>query len=116
MVDEKIVKSRVDAGVRWLDETVPGWHNKIDLTVFQVNECGKCVIGQVFGSYNKLWSYFDHDMVWAHHHGFWCSPVEDMVDGEQFRMYMMDYYDILRQMWEDVIFNRQAYPLLQKDI
>lgn len=36
-----------------LDAALPGWHNRIDLSKFDINHNSNCVLGQLFGSYGK---------------------------------------------------------------
>lgn len=46
--DDLDVETRVERGVLWLDEHVPGWYHRIDLDVFDIRSCNRCVCGQVF--------------------------------------------------------------------
>ena len=48
MVDEDLYRSRVMAGVEWLDETVPDWVERIDLGKFVFIDPDSCVLGQLF--------------------------------------------------------------------
>jgi hypothetical protein len=46
-----LIKDRVANGVMWLDATVPGWWQKIDLSIFDLRGCTRCILGQVFHEY-----------------------------------------------------------------
>lgn len=39
--------SRVKRGAMLLDEKLPGWHNRVNPDVLNINDCSKCVIGQL---------------------------------------------------------------------
>lgn len=45
------VVDRVSCGVGWLDENVPGWHNRIDLGKFHIIFSDCCVLGQLEGDF-----------------------------------------------------------------
>lgn len=45
------VAERVAAGAKWLDGRHPRWLDLVDVKVLDLASCGRCVLGQVFGSY-----------------------------------------------------------------
>jgi len=42
------VAERVARGAELLDETLPGWDERIDLAWLELSSCYRCVIGQLF--------------------------------------------------------------------
>jgi hypothetical protein len=45
------VRARVERGAAFLDTRVPGWRDRIDPETLRINSSDKCVLGQLFGSY-----------------------------------------------------------------
>ncbi|KXK63382.1 hypothetical protein AWW66_03450 [Micromonospora rosaria] len=48
-VDE--LQDRVTAGVAWLDQHHPGWADRIDVDVLDLDDSLSCVLGQVVGDF-----------------------------------------------------------------
>lgn len=45
-------KARIHKGVEFLDERMPGWAKKLNLTTLNINSIRYCILGQLFnGSY-----------------------------------------------------------------
>lgn len=49
---ELTVEERVANGMAFLDEHVPGWHDRICLDLLDIEDCTWCVLGQVFDGYH----------------------------------------------------------------
>jgi hypothetical protein len=47
------VQERVGAGATLLDMSVPGWAEKIDVKTLSLNNCNRCVLGQIFSTYEN---------------------------------------------------------------
>jgi hypothetical protein len=47
------VKERVARGVALLDERVPGWRKRIDLSAFNFESLECCVLGQLYGGWGR---------------------------------------------------------------
>lgn len=45
--------TQINAGIKLLDSTTPGWREKIDLDQLDLGSCSVCVLGQVFGDYDE---------------------------------------------------------------
>jgi hypothetical protein len=45
-------EKQVKAGMVLLDEKVPRWRGKLDLTRLDISRSDQCVLGQVYGNYN----------------------------------------------------------------
>lgn len=43
---------RVERGMAWLDAHVPGWLDRIDMETLDIGDCDRCVLGQLFGSFD----------------------------------------------------------------
>lgn len=44
---------QIAAGQALLDEKAPGWRSKINYETLDLNDTGRCVLAQVYGSYKK---------------------------------------------------------------
>ena len=50
---EKYIRTIVNRGVKLLNKTNPGWADKINLNLFNI-DCGhRCVLGQLYGSFGN---------------------------------------------------------------
>lgn len=95
---------RVRAGVALLDEKVPGWDQRINLKVLDLQYCNECVLGQLFGHFaeglNEVFQLSTSSRDdWlqlgaAIDHGF------DAREGRG--------YEVLRRLWTYVIRQRRA--------
>lgn len=47
------IEERVAAGAAFLDENVPDWHERIKPEALSLVSCDACVLGQLFGHYEK---------------------------------------------------------------
>jgi hypothetical protein len=56
----KVLKERAARGAELLDKMYPGWHNNIDIFTLDIAYGEQCVIGQLFGSFNKHLKRLDH--------------------------------------------------------
>ena len=43
----------VTRGIALLDEHLPGWQDEIDWDDLEMDTCEKCILGQIFGDYQK---------------------------------------------------------------
>ncbi len=73
--------NRVQRGITFLDGREPGWVDKIDLEEFQISNCTRCVLGQVFGAYNSALSELGDAKPWDL--GFALSNPDGDWDGLQ---------------------------------
>lgn len=48
-----LVRSRIERGARLLDERRPGWHQEINLDTLNLNSYHNCVLGQLYGRYDR---------------------------------------------------------------
>lgn len=89
-------------GARLLDQELPRWAEIVDRTTLELDNCYRCVLGQLFGSFDKGYDWlkvirpvhqraeqwFGFDVDWAH------TNDEDA------------YYDALDQAWRNEIADR----------
>lgn len=47
----RTLRARVNRGAKLLDEQNPGWARKIKRIILDMNNCGKCILGQLYGSF-----------------------------------------------------------------
>jgi hypothetical protein len=47
----KTIEQRVADGATFLDMTVPGWWDRIDVKLLDLGNCFKCVLGQLCGDF-----------------------------------------------------------------
>jgi len=45
------IAQRVENGVQWLDENMPGWLTAIDLNRLRLSSPCRCILGQLYGEY-----------------------------------------------------------------
>lgn len=45
-------EDQIAAGAAVLDEHYPTWLNEVDVPTLELNDCQRCVLGQLTGSYN----------------------------------------------------------------
>jgi hypothetical protein len=78
------VKDRVQNGIALLDRETSGWEGRIDLETLDLQDCGLCVLGQVFGGFAEgaLRLFRGHeDMGYAGwEHGFDGVTVGDLKE------------------------------------
>jgi len=43
----------VTRGIAYLDEHLPGWQDEIDWSRLSMETCERCIIGQLFGDYDR---------------------------------------------------------------
>jgi len=43
--------NNVSAAALILDTDYPGWENNINIPVLDINDCTKCILGQLYSSY-----------------------------------------------------------------
>lgn len=48
-----IFETRIDAGIKWLDEQRPDWRSRVDLDYLNMGDASDCILGQVFGHFWK---------------------------------------------------------------
>lgn len=61
---------RVEAGAKMLDERLPGWRDWIDPDSLQLIDGCHCVLGQLFGDYDRGVALLDLDDATAKNLGF----------------------------------------------
>jgi len=95
-----LITERVQAGVELLDSQVPGWDSRIDLDTLDICSESSCVIGQLFGRYDKGLNALDLWGVRAPYElGFSRRLGEGGVD---------EVFDLLTRQWRKVIEQRRV--------
>jgi hypothetical protein len=84
---------RARRGAAWLDQTMPGWFQKVDPISLDIGGSNTCVIGQLYGDYNKWVDKVSADF--ARRHGFYVTHVKDKN------------WDKQQKAWIDEIYPRQ---------
>lgn len=70
----KIAKVRVIAAAARMDIYLPGWHNKIELKTFNIQESCDCIVGQLHGNfYDNLPMFLSDINMQARDTRFWHS-------------------------------------------
>lgn len=90
------IKSRVAAGIEWLDAKKPGWVNEIDLDELDIIICWKCILGQLFGDFSR-WPRLELTLNQLFEFGF-DAPVNKPV---QTRAYYAELEDEWRRSIEE---------------
>lgn len=107
MQKQSDLKTSVQRGAQLLDRKRPGWHGRIDVDQLRMEECERCVLGQVFGEYRDgLLRLFPGPYLsehWAGSFFGFCLFNEDF--------FLVDYVDPqwheLRDLWLGEINQRQ---------
>lgn len=89
------LEAQVKLGTEWLDSNRPGWYEKIDINLLQMNSCKSCIFGQLDGDYLYAMDLIKKKPLsnWATDRGF-CPDT--MTQAEQ-----------LTILWKDVIVNKK---------
>lgn len=99
---------RVRLGMALLDEQSPGWWKHVDVACLDMNNCVRCVLGQVFGSFLRGEDMlridpqqygFDVDMPYK----LACSQSENL------------HYYVLTRLWTYVVRTRQEQEAEQAE-
>lgn len=97
----------VKTGAYWMDESYPGWAQKIKLNYFKMDQCEHCIVGQAIGDYHtaiaaatgtKPMSRSGSE--WAVEHGF-DVPMRDFDLEQEYAAYQH-----LESLWTDQIRDR----------
>lgn len=121
------VEERVARGEAWLDEHVPGWLDRVVLADLHLQDCQRCVLGQVFQEEAEAdtpvfggagWdadSGFHFGVAgrpgsWAISHGFDSIPWEICCEDDCCEY---DDFQDLQTEWESRIHARQAARVMQ---
>lgn len=102
----------VKRGAYWLDSVYPEWAQRVDLDALNLNNCFKCVLGQIFAvdidyawgitgyhCVNNIAALADEDPRWDAEHGF--NMPERCMNRE-------GSWDELRDLWADQIIERRG--------
>jgi hypothetical protein len=92
------IAERVANGVTWLDEHMPDWPSKLSVTVLDIEDCQRCVLGQLFGSFQEA----PEVATWSsiHLEGDYVGDVRGF-NGSDYHM------PLLTEEWRRVITDRQ---------
>ena len=108
---------KVFYGTQWLDAVRPDWWVDFNLEIFSLSDPSTCVIGQVFGSYSRVFTHLDGAHEFAVEMGFvvnlnpGAAPAFRYIDraGYSVSFYVFDLeYAFLENAWLDLIKSRQA--------
>lgn len=50
-------RGRVAAGAAYFDEIVPGWRDRVNVAILDINSPRYCVAGQIYGDYPGAYGY-----------------------------------------------------------
>ena len=81
-MDKIAAQLAVSKGMNFLDEAMPGWHNKINLEILQINNGTTCIIGQLNGGsldggWDKTFPTLAYNEVWPM--GFVGTPTNNDI-------------------------------------
>src|SRR5690554_6898255 len=101
------LSQRVAKGVAWLDQLMPGWHNKVHLSVLDANSPDHCIAGQVFRDQGgqffiaQLPSELSYFCPYRYGFGLW--PGQDYMNCPEEEAVA---YEDLTELWASVIQDR----------
>lgn len=94
---------RIQLGVLYLDDTQPGWQDKIDILKLDINSYSSCVLGQVRGRNTDFEDY--REETWKLHDWLEVQGIE--VDGNAAEAAGFDSTDFdqegLTRAWVEVL-------------
>lgn len=104
----------VQRGIAWLDENVPNWVSRIDLTIFNMRSAYACVLGQLFDGYGNesgfgyaLEIHFCAPDVSSDDYGF-SAPIDSLRPKQPDDTYDDQIWAFLDGLWYSAIAIRQA--------
>lgn len=104
----RYVEQRVEGGAKFLDETVPGWYDRVDPLTLDVRSTWRCVVAQVTGQlYGVGLDALGVDRDQARSLGFAALREECALTGT-----MIVVYELLTQSWRRAIAERRAVDRL----
>jgi hypothetical protein len=97
---KKVIRERVLNGAVLLDAHEPGWEHRIDLGRLWMSSCNQCLMGQLYGRYDR------RPMPWA-----WFTTVAhglsiNMSEIERIGVHEHDYWEALTDEWRNLIRGR----------
>lgn len=100
---------RVKDGVAYLDEHVPDWADQIRIEAFDITDYNDCVLGQLYGAYDKGVRVHSLSVAAEHSLGFNVDSLGFNVDGVPFANDGEEEasWDALNESWHKVIAARQ---------
>lgn len=111
--DRGSAESRVAVGAALLDQTVPGWWQRVDLETLDICRYNRCVLGQLFGDWivglDALFGTMPAGAEWvaAEQAGFWVN--EHQPDGECTDVSMPRYAALTEQWRAAVVARRETW-------
>ena len=100
---KELLACRVRRGARLLDEIQPGWADDINLRVFDVMSCSKCILGQLYHDFWQGQSLLTEKGYSCHLHAF----DTDMNWHNCGYMHCQEQAEILNDEWQSAIKERQ---------
>lgn len=105
MLNKAILESNVSQGAKLLDKQNPQWYTKIDTDILQLQDCDRCILGQLYHHYIYGLSRVDLDAdddPW-----FYGFNIPTVIERNA-RHLRTVYYDILKDAWIHEIEERQS--------
>lgn len=108
----QVPESRVAIGAALLDQTVPGWWQRVNLETLNLMWHNRCVLGQLFGDWidglDALFGTMPAGAEWvaAEHAGFW---VNEQVDGECTDASVARYAELTEQWRAAIVARRETW-------
>lgn len=77
----------VSEAAQILDKDKPDWYTKIDLTIFDMTDAHRCVLGQVYGEYydNIVRLTDGGGTIWSCHTNMWLGEIQDRLDKDNMK-------------------------------
>lgn len=105
--------ARVSAGAELLDREHPGWHDKIDLSMLNLAADVSCIIGQLYGSYGRVYQFFNTSWTMqglndkAALHGFVWATIDEFPQTGDYYPQSQRVYSLLTELWTKEIETRR---------
>ena len=96
-------RARVERGAAWLDAQAPGWESKVDVGRLVMNNCSRCIIGQVFGHFEEFVNLHSEGRV---RRGWEAEEFGFDVDDQFPSAHGYVSYELLTEAWTDLLKRR----------
>ena len=79
-------EANAERGANLLDEKYPGWYKKINLDNLDITSCFRCILGQLYGSYENGIDILSMHFYTSTHYGFthgtpqWKELIQNRLD------------------------------------
>lgn len=91
----------VKRGIKFLDENVPDWHDRVDVQKLDLGSCQECILGQLYGSFDDGYRELGLSTIESAELGLDSQPVSlPVADYHFFDGMISGEYGLLTEAWK----------------